>query len=155
MYVYLICKTMRKQRNCTESDVNFIVHQFFITCYVIKVCPECPWFCPQNQGKCISESTHFQNFLGGHAPESPLGIASQRHARVGLQPKYLPTIARFPPVKNLSYIPAFIRAYKQRGLSLRGLNIIGLEKSALKQAVAVLTKIPFAFTGFELGFKTS
>ena len=26
---YLICKTMRKQRNCTESDVDFIVHQFF------------------------------------------------------------------------------------------------------------------------------
>ena len=26
---YLISKTTRKQRNCTESDVNFIVHQFF------------------------------------------------------------------------------------------------------------------------------
>ena len=27
--IYLICRTMRKQRNCTESDVNFIVHKFF------------------------------------------------------------------------------------------------------------------------------
>ena len=37
---------------------------------------------------------------------SNLGIACQRHARVGLRPKYLPIIARFPPVKNFSYIPA-------------------------------------------------
>ena len=34
-----------------------------------------------------------------------LGIACQRHARAGLRPKYPPIIARFPPVKNFSYIP--------------------------------------------------
>ena len=36
---------------------------------------------------------------------SNLGIACQRHARVGLWPKYPPIIARFPTVKNFSYIP--------------------------------------------------
>ena len=34
-----------------------------------------------------------------------LGIACQRHTRVGLQPKYPPIIPRFLPDKNLSYIP--------------------------------------------------
>ena len=35
----------------------------------------------------------------------PAPSPSQRHARVRLQPKYPPIIVRFPPVKNLSYIP--------------------------------------------------
>ena len=34
----------------------------------------------------------------------PKAKARKRHARVGFWPKYLPIIARFPPVKNLSYI---------------------------------------------------
>ena len=48
---------------------------------------------------------HFQNFPGGACPQTSLGIACQRHARLGVWPKYPPIIARFPPVKNLSYIP--------------------------------------------------
>ena len=41
---------------------------------------------------------------GGGTPPNPLRyyyIACQRHAGVGLWPKYPPIIARFPPVKNL------------------------------------------------------
>ena len=46
----------------------------------------------------------FKISLGGMPPDPP-GIACQRHARVGLQPKHPPIIARFPPVKSFSYIP--------------------------------------------------
>ena len=48
----------------------------------------------------------FSNFPGEACSQTPLSIACQRHATVGLRPKYPPIIARFPPVKNFSYIPA-------------------------------------------------
>ena len=48
----------------------------------------------------------FLKFPGeGMAPDPPLDIVCQRHARVGLWPNYPPIIVRFPPVKDLSYIP--------------------------------------------------
>ena len=47
----------------------------------------------------------FSKLPGGGCPRTPLGIACLWHARVGLRPTYPPIIARFPPVKNFSYIP--------------------------------------------------
>ena len=50
----------------------------------------------------------FKIFRGSMSPD-PVGIGCQRHARVGLQPTYLPIIATFPPVKNFSYIPVVMK----------------------------------------------
>ena len=44
----------------------------------------------------------FSKFPGGECPRTPLGIVCQRHARVGLQPKYPPIIARFRLLKTLA-----------------------------------------------------
>ena len=72
----------------TMKTVNTPVHHNFITSYLIIVCPEYPWFCPQSQGKCVSKSMNYPKFPGGACPQTPLGIhvACQRHARVGLSP---------------------------------------------------------------------
>ena len=63
------------------------------------------YFFLQNVFKCCQKIVIYLFHL---FTPSNLGIACQRHARVGLRPKYPPIIARFPPVKNFSYIPAYI-----------------------------------------------
>ena len=60
------------------------------------------YFSLQNVFKCCQKIVIYLFHL---FTPSNLGIACQRHARVGLQPKYPPIIARFLPVKNFSYIP--------------------------------------------------
>ena len=50
---------------------------------------------------------------------SNLGIVCQRHARVGLRPKYPPIIARFPPVKNFSYIPGLTKDIPTRMIKFK------------------------------------
>ena len=59
------------------------------------------YFFLQNVCKCCQKIVIYLFHL---FTPSNLGIACQRHARVGLRPKYPPIIARFPPVKNFSYI---------------------------------------------------
>ena len=55
---------------------------------------------------------HFQNSPGVHAPGTPLGINSTPKAwQSGPLAQYPPIIARFPPVKNLSYTPAIHAFY--------------------------------------------
>ena len=66
----------------------------------------CDYYCDdyfflQNVFKCCQKIVSYLFHL---FTPSNLGIACQRHTRVGLWPKYLPVIARFPPVKNFSYI---------------------------------------------------
>ena len=50
----------------TLKTVDTPVHHNYITCYLIKVYPECPWFCPQNQGKYISESMQLAQLPAYH-----------------------------------------------------------------------------------------
>ena len=50
---------------------------------------------------------------------SNLGIVCQRHARVGLRPKYPPIIARFPPVKNFRYIPGLTKDIPTRMIKFK------------------------------------
>ena len=64
-----------------------------------------PLILPPKSRKMPLREYAFSKFPGGPCPRTPLGIACQRHARVGLRPTYPPIIARFPPVKNFSYIP--------------------------------------------------
>ena len=64
-----------------------------------------PVILPPKSRKMPLREYAFSKFPGGGCPRTPLGIACQRHARVGLRPTYPPIIARFPPVKNFSYIP--------------------------------------------------
>ena len=67
-----------------------------------------PLILPPKSRKMHLRESAFSKFPGGACPRTPLGIACQRHARMRLRPKYPPIIARFPPVKNFSYIPAYI-----------------------------------------------
>ena len=76
------------------------------------------YFFLQNVFKCCQKIVIYLFHL---FTPSNLGIACQRHARVGLRPKYPPIIARFPPVKNFSYIPETVVTSASRS---RGLNII-------------------------------
>ena len=64
-----------------------------------------PLILPPKSRKMHLREYAFSKFPGGACPRTPLGIACQRHAMVGLRPKYPPIIARFPPAKNFSYIP--------------------------------------------------
>ena len=61
------------------------------------------YFFLQNVFKCCQKIVIYLFHL---FTPSNLGIACQRHARVGLRPKYPPIIARFLPVKTFSHIPA-------------------------------------------------
>ena len=68
-----------------------------------------PLILPPKSRKMHLRESAFSKFPGGACPRTPLGIACQRHARMRLRPKYPPIIARFPPVKNFSYIPAYMK----------------------------------------------
>ena len=61
------------------------------------------YFFLQNVFKCCQKIVIYLFHL---FTPSNLGIACQSYPGVGLWPKYPPTIARFLPVKNFSYIPA-------------------------------------------------
>ena len=63
------------------------------------------YFFLQNVFKCCQKIVIYLFHL---FTPSNLGVACQRHAKVGLLPKYPPITARFPPAKNFSYIPKIL-----------------------------------------------
>ena len=88
-----------------------------------------------------SRKMHLQEYVfskfprGGACPKTPLGVAFQRHARVGLSPKYSRIIAIFPPVKNFSYIP--ICSYKIWKLEC-GILSVKTKRMSIPEAMKVL-----------------
>ena len=107
LFIYFVCLHLHCCLTWTERIVNT---PFGATIALFaSLCPFCRLFAldfaPKIKENASPRVCIFKISRGGHGPRPPLGIACQRHARVGLWPNYLPIIVRFPPVKDLSYIP--------------------------------------------------
>ena len=70
---------------------------------------------------------------------SILGIACQRHARVGLRPTYPPIIARFPPVKNFSYIPGHLQFINEHVVN--DINYVSAKEGTVSLEFKTFTEI--------------
>ena len=70
---------------------------------------------------------------------SILGIACQRHARVGLRPTHPPIIARFPPVKNFSYIPGHLQFINEHVVN--DINYVSAKEGTVSLEFKTFTEI--------------
>ena len=98
-----MCKVCFLKKRCSDPGMQIIAGSQENYPAVNVIFPAVKhYFFLQNIFKCCQKIVIYLFHL---FTPSNLGLVCQRHARVGLWPKYPSIIARFLPVKNFSYIP--------------------------------------------------